>query len=333
MTPRERISPVFIPHVGCPNLCSFCNQRTIAGKTQALTPENVTETIETALAYAGGVAEVAFYGGSFTCIARELQAAYLKVVAPFLEKGLVSGIRISTRPDAVGEDVLDFLWGNGVKTIELGAQSMVDGVLLANNRGHLSRDTREGAGRIKARGFRLGLQMMTGLRGDTPAGAVETARDFVALGPDFVRIYPTVVLPGTDLANAYGRGEYLPQTLEEAVDLTAALYEIFSEANIRVIRMGLHTDDTLGETVLAGPYHPAFGELVYASLYRKQAEVIMNELDLRGKRVCLVVAPGDISKMTGQQKSNIKYLTRLTGAAEIRVATRKMAEYEVCLCI
>lgn len=333
MTPRERIIPVFIPHVGCPNLCSFCNQRTIAGKTQAPTPERVGRDIQNALTFAGGVAEVAFYGGSFTCIARELQAAYLKVVAPFLEKGLVSGIRISTRPDAVEEDELRFLWEKGVKTIELGAQSMVDGVLLANNRGHLSRVTREGAGRIKTHGFRLGLQMMTGLRGDTPEGAVETAREFLTLGPDFVRIYPTVVLPGTDLAGAYQRGEYLPQSLEESVELTAILYDVFKKANIRVIRMGLHTDETLGETVLAGPYHPAFGELVYARLYRKQAEVIMNELDLRGKRVCLVVAPGDISKMTGQQKSNIKYLTRLTGAAEIRVATREMAEYEVCLCI
>lgn len=333
MTPRERIIPIFIPHVGCLNLCSFCNQRTIAGKTQAPTPENAAETIRAALAHAGGVAEVAFYGGSFTCIDRELQEAYLNAVAPFLEKGQVSGIRISTRPDAVGEDVLGFLWENGVKTIELGAQSMVDGVLLANNRGHFAQDTREGAGSIKAHGFRLGLQMMTGLRGDTPAGAVETAKEFVALGPEFVRIYPTVVLPGTDLASAYGRGDYIPQTLEEAVELTAALYDIFSETSIRVIRMGLHTDDTLGETVLAGPCHPAFGELVYARRYRNRAEAAMMEQDLQGKRVCLVVEPGEQSKMTGQQKSNIKYLTRLTGAAEIRVATREMAEYEVCLCI
>ena len=333
MKPRERIVPIFIPHVGCPNLCSFCNQRTIAGKAQAPTPESVAETIGSAMAHAGGVAEVAFYGGSFTCVDRELQTAYLNAVTPFLENGQVSGIRISTRPDAVGEDVLDFLLKHGVKTIELGAQSMVDGVLLANNRGHFAQDTREAAKRVKACGFRLGLQMMTGLRGDTPSGAMKTAREFVMLDPAFVRIYPTVVLPGTELAEVYQRGVYSPQSLEEAVELTAILYDIFEKANIKVIRMGLHTDDALGETALAGPYHPAFGELVYARLYRKQAETIMKELDLRGKRVCLVVSPGDISKMTGQQKSNIKYLTRLTGASEIRVASRSMAEYEVCLCI
>ncbi|MBR5868979.1 MAG: radical SAM protein, partial [Clostridia bacterium] len=188
--------------MGCPNLCSFCNQRTIAGQNMAPPPESVSETVQNSLTHAGGVAEVAFYGGSFTCIDRDLQAAYLNAVAPFLEKGQVNGIRISTRPDAVGEDVLDFLSEKGVRTIELGVQSMVDEVLQANHRGHLSRHTREGAERIKAHGFRLGLQMMTGLLGDTPAGAVKTAEEFAALDPSFVRIYPTVVLPGTDLANA-----------------------------------------------------------------------------------------------------------------------------------
>lgn len=333
MTPRERIIPIFIPHAGCPNQCSFCNQRTIAGKTEAPDPCLMTGMIEDALAHSGGRAEVAFYGGSFTCIETERQLAYLQAVGRFIESGRVSGIRISTRPDALDEDVLDRLQEHGVKTIEIGAQSMVDEVLLGNNRGHSSRDIRRAAQNVKAYGFAMGLQMMTGLRGDTPERAIETASRFIALAPDFVRIYPTVVLPGTELANAYIEGRYAPQSLEDAVELTAILYQMFSDAGIRVIRMGLHTDEALGESALAGPYHPAFGELVYTRLYRKKAESVMSKMDLRNKRVCLLVSPEKVSQMTGQQKSNIKYLTCLTGAAEIRVATREQAEYEVCLCI
>ncbi|MBR3300201.1 MAG: radical SAM protein, partial [Clostridia bacterium] len=264
---------IFVPHIGCPNMCSFCNQRYITGKNSAPTAENVEEAVLTAIAsknYDPETTEIAFFGGSFTAINHNYMITLLNSAFKFVHKGMVAGIRISTRPDAIDRGILTILKSYGVTAIEIGAQSMNDKVLKKNNRGHTAKDVQNASKLIKEMGFSLGIQMMTGLYGDNDDQAIRTAKEIAKLKPDTVRIYPTIVLKDTDLAALYADGFYKPQTLESAVDLATNLLKIFNDENIKVIRLGLHSIEP--NSYIAGPWHPAFSELCLSNLYFDKAK-------------------------------------------------------------
>ena len=299
---------IFVPHVGCPNMCSFCNQRHITGKKTAPKKQDVIDAVNIAISsknYNPKTTEIAFFGGSFTAINRNYMLRLLKTAYDFVKDGSVSGIRISTRPDAIDDEVLLLLKEYGVTSIELGAQSLDDNVLLLNNRGHLAQDVINASNKIKSHGFSLGLQMMTGLYGDTDDLALYTASEIIKLKPDTVRIYPTIVLKNTDLAALYTDDRYKPQTIDDAVNLCTKLLSMFNDANIKVIRLGLHSIEE--NSYLSGPWHPAFSELCYSKIFLNKAIEIIRE---KGNYI-LYVNPKSVSKMIGQQKNNIKVLAEL----------------------
>lgn len=300
---------IFVPHIGCPQQCSFCNQHAITGGARPPLPEDVRAAAETAARQLGGGAqnaEIAFFGGSFTAVPREYMLSLLKIAEKSVKEFGFAGIRCSTRPDAVDRETLALLREHGVTAVELGAQSMDDGVLAANRRGHTAAQTEAAAQAVRESGFELGLQMMTGLWKDTEEKALRTAERLLACRPDTVRVYPAVVLRGTELAGRYERGEYRPQTLEEAVSLCAKLLMRFEEAGVRVLRMGLHAERDVEEQKLAGPYHPAFGELVQSRVF---LERLLPALDARGPGAYRVgVHPRGLSVALGQKRSNLAML-------------------------
>lgn len=303
---------VFVPHIGCPNRCSFCNQNTITGQVKVPNANDVEAAVKEAIShpnYDAKNTQLAFFGGSFTKIDKALMEELLSVGYEFVKNKTISGIRISTRPDGIDEDILNTLKAYGVTAIELGCQSMNDKVLGLNRRGHKAEDVKKAAALIKAKGFELGLQMMTGLYGDSDEGAINTAKEIIALSPKTVRIYPTLVLKGTYLAELYERGEYSPQSLEEGVELTSNLLLMFEKAKINVIRVGLHTVESDG--FVAGPWHPAFGEMCQSRIYRKKVlEIIEKEKTPKGK-LKIFVPFGCVSKMIGVKKSNIEFLASM----------------------
>ncbi len=317
MTERHANVAVFVPHAGCPHDCCFCDQRTIAGVTAVPTPADVTAACERALAtLAEGVkARIAFFGGSFTAIEREYRLSLLEAAQPFLQTGRFDGITASTRPDAVDDAVCEELVRYGVTALELGAQSMDDRVLAASGRGHTAADTVRAAACIKRHGLALGLQMMTGLPGDTDGGAITTAKALAALAPDTIRIYPTVVLRGTALETMMNRGAYIPPSLEDSVALCATLLYYFEcECGIPVIRLGLHDGEELRERAVAGAYHPAFRELCEGQLYMSTALSVLIRMGpsaLTPQRITLRVAPSAVSKMIGQHRGNIRTLAAM----------------------
>lgn len=304
---------LFVPHNGCPHQCSFCNQRSITGRQIQPTARDVIEAVQTAQKSLQEIqsAEIAFFGGSFTAIERGDMISLLEAAAPFVGKDGFAGIRISTRPDAINEEILSLLKRYRVSSIELGAQSMDDRVLACNRRGHTSAQVEKASAQIRAYGFSLGLQMMTGLYGDTPAGAMNTARRLAALKPDTIRIYPTIVMRGTELEALYQSGAYFPMELEEAVSLCAELLDFFEGEQIRVIRLGLHSTPELERDRLAGPWHPAFRELCESHrFYNKVYKCLKDDMDI-GFTIKIRVNPKDISKALGQKKKNLTALTQM----------------------
>ncbi|MEA4912864.1 MAG: radical SAM protein [Oscillospiraceae bacterium] len=302
---------IFVPHEGCPQRCIFCDQNEITGASKAPAAAEVTALCERYLPApgVGGDTEIAFFGGSFTAIERGYMLSLLEAAQPFIRAGRAKGVRLSTRPDAVGDEILDILASYHVSAIELGAQSMDDAVLCANRRGHTAADARSAAARIRARGgWQLGLQMMVGMYGETDAqqSALQTAREFIALRPDTVRIYPTLVMENTALCALWRQGEYRPLTVEAAVGITAQLLALFERAGVEVIRVGLHADAPLQESVAAGPFHPAFGELCYARVLRDKMERLLREAG-DPKRACVLVAPRALSAAIGQTRENIAW--------------------------
>ena len=301
---------LFVPHAGCPHDCCFCNQRTIAGASAPVTPADVTAACEKALATLAPdtVAQIAFFGGSFTVIERNEMVSLLEAAQPFLQSGRFDGIRLSTRPDAVDDEVLAVLKRYGVTAVELGAQSMDDRVLSACGRGHSARDTVRASHRIKAAELSLGLQMMTGLPADSDEGALETARQLAALSPDTMRVYPTVVLEGTMLAQWFNSGRYVPPTLADTTALCARLLRFFEiERHIPVIRLGLHDGEDLRGGVLGGGYHPALRELSEGRLYLDAALAKLTPRFI-GRPATLAVNDRAVSKMIGHKKCNLTVL-------------------------
>ena len=315
---RHANVPVFVPHMGCPHRCSFCNQHVISGSVRPPGPEQVKTLCEQARKSLGKrmySAQLAFFGGSFTAIDRGYRLALLEAARPFVGEAGFAGIRVSTRPDCIDEGDLAELGSCGVTAVELGVQSMCDKVLAANNRGHTAADTRRAAALIKGAGMELGLQMMTGLHGDDDEIALETAQQIIGLSPGTVRVYPTVVLEGTGLARLWRDGTYMPQTLEQAVELGARLLELFDNAGIPVIRLGLHDQDGLLEEVLAGPHHPALRELCEGRLMLDRALAALRQSGIASGSAVLRAHPRCISRMVGQRRCNIRRLE----SAEYRV--------------
>ena len=298
--------------VGCPHRCSFCDQNCITGESSVPTPEEVDKTLKKAARELHGFsqkAEIAFFGGSFTMIPKEIMLGLLSVAKKWIDRKAFSGIRISTRPDAIDGEILSVLKEYGVTSIELGAQSCNNEVLEKNRRGHSFEDTQKAAALIKEAGFSLGLQMMTGMPGSTKEDDVLTAARFCALKPDTMRIYPTLVLKNTLLAKWFEEGSYVPQTVEEAAAECAELLDIFELYKVNVIRLGLHAEGSLEENLVAGPYHPAFREICESIRFRKKIAPMLVKLP-KGNYV-LKVAPSEVSKCSGQHRSNIEYWQNL----------------------
>lgn len=298
---------VFIPHMGCPNACSFCNQRTISSTAHAPSPDEAEDIIRGAYEYMSPEkrrnTEIAFFGGSFTAIDREYMISLLERADRYItcENGFC-GIRISTRPDCIDEEILMLLKKYHVTAIELGAQSMNDRVLEMNMRGHTSEDVRRSAAMIKSYGFELGLQMMVGLYGSSPADELYTMNEIVRCAPATARIYPVAVLEGTKLAELYKEGKYKLYPFDECVKLCAEIYSTFVKNNIRVIRMGLHAENGVEQNAVAGFYHPAFGEIVRTEIIRKIIEENLTE----GENLC-EAPPRLTSSLSGYKRSNRIY--------------------------
>ena len=319
MTPKNRIIPIFVPHLGCPNDCVFCNQRKISGSLFPASAGQVTEALKSAKDISEH-GELAFYGGSFTAIPLSEQAALLEAAQPFRRDGFLKSIRVSTRPDAVSEEKLRFLRAYGVETVELGAQSMDDRVLRLSGRGHTAEATRWAARLVKESGMQLILQMMTGLPGSTPETDMDTARELISLRPDGVRIYPTVILRDTALETLWRKGEYRAHTVMDAVVTCTPIVRAFQEAGIPILRLGLNpTDELSGGEAVGGAYHPALGELIYSRVFLEKAREAIRALPRIPREMELLTASCDVSKMTGQKRMNLLCLQMEFGIRELRV--------------
>jgi histone acetyltransferase (RNA polymerase elongator complex component) len=251
---------------------------------------------------------VGFFGGTFTGLPLSVQEQYLSIVQPFIDDGQIQAIRLSTRPDFIDDEKLDLLKKFRITTIELGAQSMDDDVLKQSGRGHKAAITEMAAAKILKSGFRLGLQMMIGLPGDTLEKSLETARAFVRLGATDVRIYPAVVIKGTAMETLFLNGKYSPLTLEVAVNWTKHILPMFENAGINVIRIGLHPSEGLlsGEDIVAGPFHVSFKELVLTELWADRLKEIPLHPDK--PRVIISVPKGQINFAVGYEKKNKRVL-------------------------
>lgn len=303
----------FIPHLGCPHMCSFCNQNSITGQSAGEIPhkEDIEKTLQKAMQEIDIKdrvnTEIAFFGGSFTAINREYMMELLLSAQPFIGQGKFSGIRISTRPDYINREILDILKIHNVTSIELGCQSMNDTVLEANERGHSRQDVINASKLIKEYGFRLGLQMMVGLYKSTPEIDVDTAKEIAELSPEEARIYPVVIMENTKLGRLFKSGEYVPYDFDIAVKLSADILSLFERNGITVIKLGLHASEVVEKECIGGFYHPAFRELCESEIYKKKLLQMFENAGNGIKSAVISVQPRLISKVIGQKKSNIEY--------------------------
>lgn len=304
---KKRIIPIFVPHRGCPHDCIFCNQKKITGVSTEVTSEEAKNIIEEYLPTIPKDAsvEIAFFGGSFTAIDEKTQNELLSVAKEYVDKGLVSDIRMSTRPDCISLDILNRLKEYKTTIIELGVQSMYAKVLHDSARGHDIESVIKSSHLIKESSINLGLQMMVGLPSDTEEKCIETARKFIELNPFCVRIYPTLVVKDTGLETLLNEGDYKPFTLEECISIVKKLLVLFYVNNINVIRVGLQAteDIQLGKGIVDGPYHPAFRELVEGEMFKDY----LHYLVIQNKTVSnleIKTNNKNISKVVGNKKSN-----------------------------
>lgn len=319
---RHRNIPIFIPHLGCPHQCVFCNQRSISG-CEGFVEEDVKGQIDTALSTISGgeEVEIAFFGGSFTGIDRALMLRLLDTAQEYVDRGAVSSIRLSTRPDYIDGEILNILSNFSVRNIELGLQSMDDGVLAATQRGHTSKDAERACRLIVDAGFSLTGQMMIGLPKSDLESEILTAKAICELGASAVRIYPTVVFYQTPLCQMAERGEYIPLTIREAVERCAAVLRVFEERGVPCIRLGLCATEALvsEESVYAGPNHPALGELVLSECRYLELVGLLEKKSLFGERVILHVPSKQISQVVGHGRRNIKRLQEECGVSVLRI--------------
>ena len=308
MPSAHRVIPVFLPMLACPHRCVYCNQYVISGQQKLPSLEQVTALLDRTLQTIPHDfhKRVAFFGGSFTCLPEPVQNRYLDAVQPYLQEGRIEGIQLSTRPDYIDDHILQNLKSKGVTLIELGAQSLNDDILARCGRGHTVADVENASRLIRQHGIDLGLQMMIGLPGDTKAKALHTAEQIVAFGASCTRIYPTLVVEGTALADDYRNGKYEPLSLEEAVDWCKELYRYFQANGITILRLGLHPTKDLreGEHLLAGPFHISFKELVYTALWHDR---IADWIAREGREdVVVKVPPGEMNYAVGYGSANRK---------------------------
>ena len=312
---KQYIIPVFVPHLGCPNDCVFCNQKSISGQMKQITEEDVEKTIEEFLRSFKEerlYTEIAFFGGSFTGIDEELQERLLSVAYKYVKSKQVDGIRVSTRPDYIDKEKLKLLKKYGVKTIELGVQSTNDYILKKSKRGHTFEDVKKASKLIRRYGFNLGHQMMIGLPESTWIDELNTAKDLAKLKPKMVRIYPVLVIKKTELEKELAKGEYTPLTLDQAIERCKELYYFFDKKNITVIRMGLQNTDiisnpeNINSEVVAGPYHEAFGQLVEDSIWYDRILNAIKKVNTKVIEVEIEVNPDDVNNIIGHKKENIQ---------------------------
>ena len=296
--------PVFIVHYGCPHMCVFCNQAKITGRETNIEPDEIRHTIDEYLETLNknSIKEVAFFGGTFTAISLKLQREYLEVVKEYIDRGLVDGIRLSTRPDCINDEILILLKKYGVKTIELGVQSLNDEVLSLSERGYQKEKVKKASSLIKSYGIKLGIQLMPGLPGSNIMRDLETTKEVVEIKPDMVRIYPTLVISDTKLENMYLDGSFKPLDMDITVELVAKMIAYFELGNIEIIRVGLQPSDELREdgVIVAGPFHPAFRELVETKLYGDFFKALLKENDF----LKIEVNPKMLSRAVGIKKAN-----------------------------
>ena len=330
MFKKHYIIPIFVPHKGCPHDCIFCNQKKITGQIEEVTAKDVKAKIEDYLSMmheGSSQIEVAFYGGSFTAIPLEYQEQLLDAAFMYVKAGRIAGIRVSTRPDCIDERISENLRKYGVRTVELGVQSMDEEVLKLCNRGHSPEDVINSVGILKEFGFSVGVQMMIGLPGDTEEKAVKTAEALIALKPDIARIYPALTIKSTYMEEMFLKGEYQPLTLDEAVELSKKLLILFESNGINVIRIGLQPTENInsGKDIVAGPFHPSMRHLVESLIYRDML-VYLLEKEGEKKEITLVINPKNVSELVGLKKSNIDYIKSKFFIDKIRISQDKSVE-------
>lgn len=311
---KEYVIPVFVPHLGCPNGCIFCNQKSISGQKKNVTKEEAKKIIDNFLKNIkdkDAKKEIAFFGGSFTGIDENVQEELLQVAYEYIEKGEVDSIRISTRPDYINKEILKRLKKYKVKTIELGVQSANDYILGRANRGHTFKDVEKASKLIRWYGFNLGHQMMVGLPESNRIDEINTAKALIKLKPKMVRIYPVLVIKGTKLEKEYNEGIYEPLSIVQAVETCKQLVRMFTDKKIEVIRVGLQNTDEIcnpdnkESEVVAGPFHPAFGQLVESSMWYDAIVEKIKKLNVKVKEVEVTVNPIDANNVIGHKKENV----------------------------
>ena len=317
---KQYVIPIFVPHLGCPNDCIFCNQKSISGEKKQVTKKDVKQIIEYYLANfkeERAIVEVAFFGGSFTGIDEELQEEVLQAAYEYIENKKVDSIRISTRPDYIDKNILKRLKKYKVKTIELGVQSANDYILRRAGRGHTFKDVKRASKLIRWYGFKLGHQMMVGLPESTRLDEMNTAKDLIKLKPKMIRIYPVLVIKNTKLEKEYKEKEYQPITIDQAVEICKELVYLFNKKKIDIIRIGLQNTDMISEPdakeseVVAGPFHPAFGQLVEDSIWYDSIVEKIKKFNVKVKEVEIRVNPADVNSVIGHKRENAKKLKEL----------------------
>ncbi len=317
---NQYIIPIFVPHLGCPNDCTFCNQKSISGQTKKVTKKDVKNTIEEYLKSfkdKESYKEVAFFGGSFTGIEMEKQEELLKAAYEYVKSKKIDSIRVSTRPDYIDKERLKLLKKYGVKTIELGVQSTNDYILKKCKRGHTFEDVKKASKLIRRYRFELGHQMMIGLPESTKLDELNTAKDLAKLKPKIIRLYPVLVIKNTELEKEYKNGEYEPLSVDQAVERCKELYYFFTKRKITVIRMGLQSTELIcnpeneKSEVVAGPYHEAFGQLVEDSIWYDSIVEKIKKFNVKVKEIEVIVNPENVNNVVGHKKENLEKLRNL----------------------
>lgn len=325
--------PVFIPELACPFRCIYCNQYRISGNCRVPSPAEIHQVIQRhleTLPRQGAFVELAFFGGSFTGLPIHQQRAYLSLALPYLEQEKLQGIRLSTRPDYINAEVIRLLKEYRVTAVELGAQSLDDEVLKASGRGHTASVVLDAAQMLLDAGFETGLQMMTGLPADTEEKSIETARKIIASGAQTTRIYPTLVIRDTPLAILFEQGKFAPQSEEQAIDLCARLYDMFQQAGVKVLRMGLHPSEGLfdGTALLAGPFHPALGEKILSRVWRQKIASLL--VGKSGSHIKIGVHPKRLNVAIGHKAINKLWLLQQFSTAKF-TTDPKLQPHEITI--
>ncbi len=335
---KEYIIPIFVPHLGCPNDCTFCNQKKISGQKKNISSKDVYNIIDYYLDNfnsSNRKVEVAFFGGSFTGISKDIQEDLLSAAYTYIKNGKVDSIRVSTRPDYIDKASLSLLKKYKVQTIELGVQSTNDYILEKCKRGHTFSDVKRASKLIRKNKFILGHQMMVGLPDSTKRDEIETAKNLIKLHPKMIRIYPVLVIKDTKLEEDFLNGEYIPNTLEQAVDTCSVLLKMFEKKKIDVIRIGLQSTDEIcspdneNSQVVAGPYHPAFRQLVESRIIYDDISKKVKRLNNNVRNIKVIVNNKYINNFVGHKRENVNRIKEMYNVNMIVESSDKVKDYKI----